>query len=133
VGAIAVLFLFVVMMLDLKVPGFSSNEFIFSILCFCFSLISYTAIYYSPFLSFMNSEFLSFFLFENSLDTLHNIDIFGQFLYNYFVPCFLIAGIILLVAMLGAITLTLKYKSHRKNEMMSRQLSRTNTFLSFFK
>ena len=46
---------------------------------------------------------------------------------------FLIAGLILLVAMVGAIVLTLNFKSHRKGEIFSRQLSRSDNFLSFFK
>jgi NADH-quinone oxidoreductase subunit J len=132
VGAIAVLFLFVVMMLDLKVRGFSYNEIFYILLSIFLSFLFYVTIHYFSFFEMINPDFVAFYLFEKTIDSLSNIDIFGQFLYNYFVPCFLIAGIILLVAMIGAITLTLKYKSHRKNEMTSRQLSRTDSFLSFF-
>lgn len=132
VGAIAVLFLFVVMMLDLKVYGFSYNEILTILFSMFLSFTFCIIVYYSSFFAIVNPNFSAFYLFEKTIDSLNNIDIFGQFLYNYFVPCFLIAGIILLVAMIGAITLTLKYKSHRKNEMTSRQLSRTHIFLSFF-
>jgi NADH:ubiquinone oxidoreductase subunit 6 (subunit J) len=65
------------------------------------------------------------FHFEKSIDALHNIDSLGQLLYNYFLPCFLIAGIVLLVALVGAIILTLNFNSSRKNQLISRQLSRS--------
>ena len=43
------------------------------------------------------------------------------------------ASLILLVAMIGAFVLTLNFYRTRKNELSSRQLSRTNDFLAFFK
>jgi len=67
------------------------------------------------------------------LDDLSNIDVFGQALYNYFVVCFLIAGLILLLSMVGAIILTLKFYSFKKSENFNKQLSRSDNFLSFFK
>ena len=68
-----------------------------------------------------------------SIDPLHNINIFGQIVYNCFLPCILLAGLILLIAMIGAIVLTLKFKSKRSSEMFSRQLSRSENFLTFLK
>jgi len=68
---------------------------------------------------------VKYFCFEKNFDALHNIDSLGQFLYNYFLSCFLIAGIILLVALIGAIILTLNFNSSRKNQLISRQLSRS--------
>ena len=65
------------------------------------------------------------FFFDKNFDALYNIDSLGQFLYNYFLSCFLIAGIILLVALVGAIVLTLNFNSSRKNQLISRQLSRS--------
>jgi SNF family Na+-dependent transporter len=65
------------------------------------------------------------FYFENNIDALYNIGSLGQFLYNYFLSCFLIAGIVLLVALIGAIILTLNFNSSRKNQLVSRQLSRS--------
>jgi hypothetical protein len=45
----------------------------------------------------------------------------------------LIIGLVLLVAMLGAIILTLKFNLKKNNnELVSKKLSRTSTFLSFF-
>jgi len=71
--------------------------------------------------------------FENYIDNLNSIDVLGQCLYNYYLTCFLLAGLILLVAMVGAIVLTLSFTSVRKNEMPVRQMSRSDKFLAFFK
>ena len=133
VGAIAVLFLFVVMMLDLKVDSmflYESYRLLFLIV-FLFFVIFYL-MYHFDFLFIFQKKIEYNNNFFSSLDSFFNIDIFGQCLYNYFLPCFLIAGIILLLAMLGAISLTLKYRSNRKSQLVFKQHSRTNNFLSFF-
>jgi NADH-quinone oxidoreductase subunit J len=134
VGAIAVLFLFVVMMLDLKTDSVILYESykllaVIIIFFFFFSLI----IYNFDFISIFQKKFIYSNYFYNVLDSFFNIDIFGQCLYNYFLSCFLISGIILLLAMLGAISLTLKYRSNRRNQLVYKQLSRTSNFLSYFK
>ena len=85
------------------------------------------------FFGFNNLSEVDVYNFQNTLDNITNIDAIGQGLYNYFVPCFLLAGIVLLVAMIGAIVLTLNFSSHRKSELAYRQLSRSENFLSFFK
>lgn len=134
VGAIAVLFLFVVMMLDLKTNlGVLSDSL--KLLFFIVNIYLYILIliYYFDFFSIFKKDFVVNIVFLNTLDSFFNIDIFGQCLYNYFLVCFLLAGIILLLAMLGAISLTLKYRSNRKNQLVYKQLSRTSNFLSFFK
>jgi NADH-quinone oxidoreductase subunit J len=72
------------------------------------------------------------YVFENYIDNLNSIDVLGQCLYNYYLTCFLLAGLILLVAMVGAIVLTLSFTSVRKNELPVRQMSRSDKFLAFF-
>jgi NADH:ubiquinone oxidoreductase subunit 6 (subunit J) len=118
----------VVMMLDLKDVKslFSFNYYILTALIFTY-VINFFLIK-----NFYLKDFNYVVKFEKVMDLSFNVDIFGQFLYNYYSSCFLIAGIILLLALIGAIVLTLHYKSKRKNEIVSRQLSRTNVFLSFF-
>jgi NADH-quinone oxidoreductase subunit J len=135
VGAIAILFLFVVMMLNVKI--YASNNFLIYL---PFFLIGGFILLLQIFLVFerifSNSEIYlttTFYSFENYLDNLSSIDLLGQSLYNYYLICFLLAGFILLIAMVGAIVLTLKFNGKRKNELASRQLSRTNNFLAFFK
>jgi NADH-quinone oxidoreductase subunit J len=134
VGAIAVLFLFVVMMLNVKTFSTLNSFYIPFILLGSFILfIQLFLIIEKAFFGFGNIFDSEVYDFQNILDNMTNIDVLGQGLYNYFVPCFLLAGIILLVAMIGAIVLTLNFSSHRKNELTYRQLSRSENFLSFFK
>jgi hypothetical protein len=65
-------------------------------------------------------------------DSLSNIDVLGQTLFNEFFFCFLIAGFILLIALIGAIVLTLRFDSSQKGQTTFRQLSRSSNLLSFF-
>jgi NADH-quinone oxidoreductase subunit J len=138
VGAIAVLFLFVIMMLNVKIQDQHS-------LSLSIFKNSYTIRFFSFYLVFI----LTFLVFKNifsdyknvtdvttnilNFDSLNNIDVLGQFLYNYFLVSFLLAGLILLIALVGAIVLTLKFSSLQKGQLVYRQLSRTDNFLSFFK
>ena len=131
VGAIAVLFLFVVMMLNVKI-SMSNNLYLLPIILLS-SVVIFIQIYLNLNSIFFDSSINNVFVFEYYLDNLSNIDVFGQSLYNYFLSCFLIAGLILLVAMIGAIVLTLNFKSNRKNELVNKQLSRSDNFLTFLK
>jgi len=131
VGAIAVLFLFVVMMLNVKIFIFNQNfllPFFLILSFFIFGLLFTTlkTVFFDLTVAELEKSFLYF-------DSLSNIDVFGQSLYNNYLPCFLIAGLILLVAMIGAIILTLNFSSGRKNELVFRQLSRSDNFLKFFR
>ena len=133
-GAIAILFLFVVMMLNVKV--YSSNTLFYLPFLFLGGLILVLQTFLMLEKVFSNSTFWTTNLpynFDNYLDNLTSIDVLGQSLYNYYLVCFLLAGLILLVAMVGAIVLTLNFSSQRRNELVSRQLSRSDNFLAFFK
>lgn len=139
VGAIAVLFLFVIMMLSNKTNNSAHSNTVAPI-----NIIFYTSFLIFWFLLFLieavntfNADIFSkkaelinnfFFLFDN----LNNIDILGQVLFNYFSVCFLLAGLILLVALVGSIVLTLKFNNFQQGQLISRQLSRTDKFISIF-
>lgn len=139
VGAIAVLFLFVIMMLNVKIHEnifqrlFVENKSRFVFLSFLFYL-SITILYVflksvlgtKDHLSNFGPNIFSF------VDNLNNIDVLGQVLYNYYLVSFLLAGLILLVALIGAIVLTLRFNNAHKSQIVSRQLSRRDNFLSFF-
>ena len=145
VGAIAVLFLFVVMMLNLK--AFNLKTFVpYNFFVYITAVFSWTALYLSiesyffglddPF----NDDYFKLgesalpqFGYAQNFDGMNNIDVLGQVLFNYFTPCFLVAGLLLLVAMVSAIVLTLDFCSNRKSELCHRQLSRSDNFLSFLK
>jgi NADH-quinone oxidoreductase subunit J len=131
VGAIAVLFLFVVMMLNIKL--YRKQNFNYIPLIIFISVLLSSSLFINLetiFLSDVKLSVFNFFL----LDSLSNIDVFGQVLFNYYMVGVLMAGLILLVAMLGAIILTLNFKNPRKSENVIRQLARSNdNVLSYFK
>jgi len=58
------------------------------------------------------------------VDSMTNLDVLGQILYTYYFFYFLIAGIILLLAMVGAIVLTLNFTQKAKHQFVFRQILR---------
>ena len=129
VGAIAVLFLFVVMMLDVKVYPLGIFSFIFFLPVVNF----FSFLLLIELRSILIEVFCDISLKANyifNFDTVDNISLYGQIFYNNFLVCCLLAGIILLVAMVGAIVLTLNFKV-RNTELFSKQLSKSD-YLSFF-
>ena len=134
VGAIAVLFLFVVMMLNVKVYQMKTFSSLPLLILGAFIFFLQLSLSLNNTFSNLNNPFIpDNFIFFKSFDNLNNLDVFGQVLYNYFIPCFLLAGLVLLVAMIGAIVLTLTFTSKKKNELVFKQLSRSDNILSYFK
>ena len=60
------------------------------------------------------------------LDTITNIETIGQILYSYYSFFFLSAGLILLIALIGTVTLTQKEKKRHFKQNISKQLSRNS-------
>tara|TARA_B100000427_G_C15385969_1_gene541070 strand:+ start:154 stop:639 length:486 start_codon:yes stop_codon:yes gene_type:complete len=125
VGAVAVLFLFVVMMLNVaeqtvkqsKKKGFINNISIGSFVGVIIFLELLVVIggwkYKGTFLSLSQTDL--------SISNTHQL---GNVLYTDYIHLFQISGIILLVAMIGAITLTFKRKDNIKRQNYLRQISR---------
>ena len=141
VGAIAVLFLFVIMMLNIKdysvffdSSDYFTNHFtqpiiLFINACYILSLLSAFFIIKVGFLYTKPAYLVDAF----SIDSLNNIEVLGQVLYNYYVECFLLAGFVLLVALITSIVLTLTFNHVKKGQQIpNRQLARSDKFLSFF-
>lgn len=144
VGAIAVLFLFVVMMLAPRIQdeeifsaGYRLTKFlptIFLVLGVFLSEIYFivTENVYST-VSMEGLETVRYFCWLEVFDGVglssSNIENIGQVLYTYFLYYFLVAGLVLLVSMIGAIVLTLQHDNSKKdltleNQQVSEQLSR---------
>lgn len=136
VGAIAVLFLFVIIILSLKSEQKNSVNFFSKKSAPLFVIISS----FSFFCIFSYIDFNSFAPIGNSfllpgyiewvvnLDSLSSIHIMGQLLYTKFFCLFLIAGLVLLTAILGSITLTADYqakKNSKRKQLVYQQLSRS--------
>ena len=132
VGAIAILFLFVVMMLNVKIFSFDLTQYY--LLLFSFFTIFSIQVLTIVFKTFPQLESQSTYSIIPSFyfDTLNNLNLIGQVLYNYYASCFLLAGLVLLVAMIGAISLTLNFTSKRKTELLYKQLARSENSISFF-
>ena len=123
VGAVAVLFLFVVMMLnvnlgDLK-SGFLSylpfGGFIGAILLIEIVMMIGTWKYKDAFIK--TSQI-------NISNDLSNTEAIGNVLYTEYLHYFQISGLILLVAMIGAILLTFRRKDNLKRQDITTQVSR---------
>lgn len=124
VGAIVVLFLFVVMMLDIKVSSMvqtvqtplSYNNLILFILLISFTIFCLEDIHLADYIFsmqkfFKNDKFFSFWVenynfFEIIYQSIH-LEVIGRVLFRYFLMSFLLAGLILLIAMIGAIVLSM--------------------------
>ena len=127
VGAVAVLFLFVVMMLNVaqqKNQWFLAQEtsghipvgLIISVIIFVELIIVVGGWKYKPDLLNSNS-----FAVTNDISNTHSL---GQILYPDYIHVFQISGMILLVAMIGAIVLTYRYREGVKRQSYIKQISR---------
>lgn len=141
VGAVAVLFLFVVMMLDIKLTNKPSNYLKHLSISWVFGLIFIMKIAYFIDLSLPALCLTEEFIFDmpvyinwiDNLDNLNDLNCLGQFLYTYFFVHFLLAGFLLLLAVVGAIALTLRINAKAKNQVVYRQLARSSNSSFFVK
>ena len=121
VGAVAVLFLFVVMMLDINFiklrEGFL-QYLPFGALLGIVLVVELGILYLTDTSSSINSSLSSL---EPSINELENTKMIGQILYTKYFFLFQICGIILLVAMIGSITLTLREKEGVKKQNINEQ------------
>jgi len=130
VGAVAVLFLFVVMMLNVaqqKNQWFSAREsskhipvgLIISTIIFFELIIVIGGWKYKP--DLVSSMSLNI---DNSISNTHAI---GYVVYTDYIHIFQLSGMILLVAMIGAIVLTFRKRSGVKRQSYFSQISRERT------
>ena len=127
VGAVAVLFLFVVMMLNVAqqrnqwfISEVSSGHIpiglIISSLIFFELLIVIGGWKYKP--NLFNSKDLEI---SNKISNTHSL---GEILYTDYIHVFQISGMILLIAMIGAIVLTFRQREGVKKQSYIKQISR---------
>jgi len=123
VGAVAVLFLFIIMMLNIKLASLNLSMYRYFPLFFIFGFIFFSELFFVFFIDLLpltkpylllldcNKSFMySWYKFSIEVD---NIFVFSNLIYTYYVYLFIVSGIILLVSMIGAISLTL----HRRNDV----------------
>lgn len=128
VGAIAVLFLFVVMMLNIKIAEINEKRLrylpiggVLGIL-FLFEVLLIVDNDLIPLLFY--PEELQFINWSDTIQTVSNIQAVGNLVYTYYFYFFLMASIILLVAMIGAIVLTMQKGIRIKRQQVFLQNTR---------
>ena len=121
VGAVAVLFLFIVMMLDIDFAalrsGFTKNlpfGLIVALVLLAEIIVAVSAWKAGPVTGGA----------QPVTTTQPNIEAIGDLLYSRFLFPFEIAGLILLVAMIGAIVLTHRQRTDTRGQNISRQVKR---------
>jgi NADH-quinone oxidoreductase subunit J len=148
VGAVAVLFLFVLMMLNIKLAELRENTthylpiacFLFFIFCLELILIFYFE--FTPLRSQkIHIEFLdelclilnSSFEFYSWFCKQSNVSFIGDLLFTNYSYVFLVSAFILLLAMVGTIVLTLQKKFTSKSQLIYQQvLRRSNESIKIY-
>ena len=126
VGAIAVLFLFVVMMLNIKTNPIQISFFSWApigvMLFFLLGILILSNQKFYIYINDINYLIYTPWLIENT--SLTNVEVIGKFLYTKYSLLFIFCGLILLIAMIGAIVLTMHQRSSVKKQEIGIQLLR---------
>ena len=133
VGAIAVLFLFAVMMLDAKLQNITRNVLRYLPVGFLFAVAFLIPVLYQLSLGVKGNTSLSsqnnYINWYDLLDSISDVEVYGQVLYSYFILQFLVVGLILLVVLIGVVYLTNTYTSNRiMDQSTYKQLSVSSKF-----
>ena len=132
VGAIAILFLFVVMMLDLKMSNKKETTLKYFPFGFIIGTVFLTEIVLVIGETFKSNPYKDSVLSNFYINWFDKIDVFteiqaiGQVVYPQYVLQFLVAGNVLLLATLAAVVLTMNMESKKnyKTQVIFKQLSR---------
>jgi len=138
VGAVAVLFLFVIMMLNIKTSSLNISIYRYFPILSLFGVIFFSELFVmfyfdlipidTYYLSLLNNGNFVHFNYLNSWSSavlsLNNTFVLGQLLYTYFSYLFILSGVILLVSMIGAISLTLHRRNDVKRQLVFKQVQR---------
>lgn len=139
VGAVAVLFLFVMMMLNVKISESSSAIYrylpigLFLSILFLFEIFLIiegdlksvdNVVFIQSEYKILQTEFLVNTSWIDSVISPTNVDVIGSVLFTYYSYFFIMASVILLVAMIGAIALTLHRRSDVRRQDIYKQLQR---------
>lgn len=133
VGAVAVLFLFVVIMLDIKLASKTSNPkqipLVFAFTLSAFLLLNYlVAPYknlYSKYFAIFPEDYYAIYSEDYyDIDDESSLSTLGQVLYTEYILHFVIGGLVLLVAIIGAIVLTSRRRQISLKQKVFKQTER---------
>jgi NADH-quinone oxidoreductase subunit J len=120
IGAVAILFLFVVMMLDIQITSLVLNVKRYTPLAVLFAGIILAEIIYLSVFKSNNPSLNLIAKYENNTEQIGNV------LYTDYFLEFQLSGIVLLLAMIGAIVLTHVYKPTIKRQNIEKQNTTTS-------
>ena len=126
VGAVAVLFLFVVMMLNINLEKIRAGFIDYlpaGLLVAVILFIELAALLYTAFNN--PTQLTPVGLPIPDVQNVSNTQAIGNILYTHYALLFQLSGLILLVAMIGAIVLTLRQRDGVKKQKVIQQVSRT--------
>ncbi len=125
VGAVAVLFLFVVMMLDIDFSELREGMLTYAPFGMVVGLILFTELALVLGVWTFSPEAAGALAAPAPATSVaNNTEALGQLLYTRYIYYFQAAGLVLLVAMIGAIVLTLRHKEGVKRQNISDQVAR---------
>ena len=125
VGAVAVLFLFVVMMLDIDFAELKKGAQQYILVGAGVGIVLAAEIILFLALNWHTSPVAQSVLAHPTPSGLSNTEALGRILYTDYIYYFQIAGLDLLVAMIGAIVLTLRHRPGVRRQNIGRQNART--------
>lgn len=124
VGAVAVLFLFVVMMLDIDFAEMRAGFARYAAIGLAFALVLASEIIIFAIGAWKAGNLELDQRIAPTPDKMSNIEAIGHLLYSHYLFVFEGAGLVLLVAMIGAIVLTHRARGGVKGQKISRQVAR---------
>lgn len=128
IGAITIIFLFVIMMLDVIQINITQNINISTPLIIIITINSILYVYY-----LLDSNNLSYYFNSSNLvwdfEMYSHINTLGLLFYTDYYYSFILISILLLVAMIGAIVLTLELSIITKRQLLSQQHQRNNSWI----
>ena len=128
IGAISVLFLFVILMLDIKAKNSFKKFYEYFSFINLLILVFLFSFFVLIFDNFTKNYYINNFLFNFNINWFYKIECMtdlkalGQILYTHYVVQFLVLGMILLIAVIGAVALT--FNSNTKNFISSQNIFR---------
>jgi NADH-quinone oxidoreductase subunit J len=125
VGAVAVLFLFVVMMLDIDFAELKAEMARYMPVALLIGVVIIMQLFMALGVwNFSDDAMELRAAVTPDLAEVHNTKALGQLIYDDFILLFQLAGLILLVAMIGAIVLTLRHRTNIKRQDVLAQMYR---------
>lgn len=121
IGAIAILFLFVIMMLNIKLIEILDNTTRYIPIGFFIGLIFLWEIWLVFYKEILSLPLI--FNENNNFFTTSNIEYLANVLYTEYFLFFIVGSLILLVAMIGAIVLTISHEENIKRQDLFAQIS----------